>query len=138
MRSVILVRDPSTDQGTLGRLYVDFSLFCYSIELPDRGNRPNISCIPAGEYRCVWHRSPRFGWCYLVTGVDGRSFILFHPANVAGDRSLGFRSDLHGCIGLGLRRGLLWGQCAVLASRLAIGKFFRLMNKQPFRLVIVG
>jgi len=138
MRAVVLFRDPSTDAGTFGRVFVDFKPFCHSVELPDRGNAPNVSCIlPVGTYRCVWHRSPRFGWCYLVTGVPGRSHILIHAANWAGDRALGYRSDLRGCIALGVKRGRLAGQPAVLASRLAVRKFNRVMNRQPFNLMIM-
>lgn len=138
MRSVVLLRDPSSDQGTLGRVFVDSRLFCRSIELPARDNKTNISCIlPAGTYRCVWHKSPKYGWCYMVTGVPGRSLILIHAANWAGDRALGYRSDLRGCIALGMRSGRLAGQLAVLASKQAVSKFNRAMNRQPFDLIIL-
>ena len=137
MRTVVLHRDIESDEGTLGRLFVGWKLFCHSIELPDRNNERNYSRIPAGKYRCVWHRSPRFGWVYLVTCVDGRSHILIHAANWAGDSRKGYRCNLNGCIALGSRRGKLAGQSAVLASRLALNKFFRVMNKKPFDLIIV-
>lgn len=137
MRSVVLLRDPSQDQGTLGRVCVDWRLFCRAIELPARGNKTNVSCIPVGTYRCVWHRSPKYGWCYMVTGVPGRSLILIHAANWAGDRALGYRSDLRGCIALGMRSGRLAGQLAVLASKQAVSKFNRAMNRQPFDLIIL-
>lgn len=138
MNSAVLVRDLGNDQGTLGALYINYKKFCYSIELPDRNNQANYSRIPAGTYKCVWHKSPRFGWCYLITGVARRSFILIHAANWAGDSKQGYRCNLHGCIGLGMRKGHLAGQKAVLASRLAINKFNRVMGKQPFMLTIVG
>ena len=138
MNRAVLVRDLGDDQGTLGAVYVNHKRFCFSIELPDRDNISNYSRIPAGTYECVWHKSPKFGWCYLIKGVPGRSFILIHPANWAGDSKLGFKCNLHGCIGLGLRRGRLAGQKAVLASRLAVNKFNRMMGKQPFMLTIVG
>lgn len=134
---VVLYRGESSDQGTFGRWFVNWLPFCFSLELPDRNNEANYSRIPAGKYRCVWHHSPRFGWVYLVTGVPGRTFILTHAANWAGDRRLGFKSDLYGCIALGSRIGALAGQRAILASRLAVNKFFRVMNKRPFDLVIV-
>lgn len=137
MRTVVMIRDPSRDEGTLGRWFVDWKLFCHSIELPDRNNERNYSRIPAGKYRCVWHRSPRFGWVYLVTDVQGRSHILTHAANWAGDSRKGYRCDLNGCIALGVKRGVLAGQAAVLASRAAVNKLARVMNKKPFDLIIV-
>jgi hypothetical protein len=138
MKTAVIVRNPDNDQGTLGSVYINFKRFCFSIELPDRNNISKYSRIPAGTYKCVWHKSPKFGWCYLLLGVPGRSFILIHPANWAGDSKKGFRCNLHGCIGLGMRRGRLSGQQAVLASRLAVNKFNCVMGKQPFMLTIVG
>lgn len=138
MSLVVLLRDPSDDQGTTGTLYVGGQLFCYSIELPDRGNQPNISRIPAGRYRCIWHRSPRYGWVYLVRDVEGRSWILIHPGNWAGDRSRGYISNSNGCLLLGRRKGRLKGQRAVLASKPAVRAFFKRMNKQDFDLLVVN
>ncbi|WP_396586450.1 DUF5675 family protein [Bermanella sp. R86510] len=138
MKRVVLVRDRGNDQGTVGSVYVGFKRLCFSIELPDRDNAPNYSRIPAGTYKCVWHKSPKFGWCYLIKGVPGRSFILIHPANWAGDSKQGYRCDLLGCIALGMRQGRLAGQKAVLASRMAVKKFNRMMGQKPFMLTIVG
>lgn len=137
MRTVVILRNPDTDEGTLGRVFVDFKPFCHSLELPDRSNMRNVSRIPAGEYRCVWHRSPRFGWVYAVLDVPGRSDILIHPGNWAGDKALGYRSDLSGCVALGSRVGRLAGQSAVMASRLAVDNFVRALGRQPFTLIIV-
>lgn len=137
MRQVILVRGPGSDEGTVGSVYVAGQFFGRSIELPDRDNRRMISRIPAGTYRCVWHRSPRFGWCYRVCDVPGRSHILIHPANWGGDASMGYRCDLNGCIGMGTVAGRLRGQRAVLASRTAIGRFNDRMDRKPFNLTIL-
>ena len=97
--------------------FVDWKLFCHSIELPDRNNERNYSRIPAGKYRCVWHRSPRFGWVYLVTDVQGRSHILTHSANWAGDSRKGYRCDLNGCIALGMRHMTLYALALALPVR---------------------
>jgi len=86
-------------------------------ELPDRGNAPNLSRIPSETYLCKWTYSPAFKrMMYLVTGVDGRSGIRVHPANLMGDRTKGFKSHLYGCIALGNRIGTLGGQKALLIS----------------------
>ncbi len=137
MRQVILVRGPSSDEGTVGMVYVGGQYCCRSIELPDYGNKPNVSRVVAGTYRCVWHRSPRFGWCYRLVGVPGRSHILIHPANWGGDRERGYRSDLYGCIGLGVHAGRLLDQRAVLASRTAVSRFNELMDCKPISLTIL-
>lgn len=135
-KTVVLVRGAGDDQGTPGRFFIDGLPLCLSLELPDRGNAPMVSRIPAGGYLCVWQKSPRFGWCYQVLNVPGRSRILIHPANWAGDVSLGFKSDLNGCIAPGEKRGILAGQRAVLASRLAFNRFNKALNKAPFLLVV--
>ena len=137
MQTVLLHRDHQSDEGTLGKVFVNFKPFCHSLELPSRDNQVMLSRIPAGKYRCAWHKSNKFGWVYRVTSVPSRSHILIHPANWAGDRMKGFKCHLHGCIGLGMKRGRLSGQRAVLASRLAVNKFTRIMNKKPFDLIIV-
>jgi len=70
---------------------------CFTLELPYRNNEPFISCIPAGTYKCEKVTSPKHGYCILVTGVPGRSQILFHPFNFAA----GTLIETKGCIGPG-------------------------------------
>jgi hypothetical protein len=77
--------------GTNGVLYMNGKPFCFTIELPWRGNTCVISCIPEGRYRLDKRRSKHFGWHLLVRGVPDRSLILIHPANDA-------LRDLQGCI----------------------------------------
>jgi hypothetical protein len=97
MKQGTVARGPSTDLGTFstaafGPLTMDW------LELPDRDNAPDISCVPAAAYvlRQVW--SNRFNrMVYIFTNVPGRSKIEVHPANWAGDTALGYYSDLEGC-----------------------------------------
>ena len=134
--SVILERLETSNEGTFGIISTHDEIF-YVGEQPWRDNRPNISCVPCGVYRCVWTFSPRFKrFMYLVGGVNGRLGIRFHPANFMGDRSMGYSSHLHGCIALGDRLGYLSGQKALLVSRPAVKKFETLMNFEPFTLEI--
>lgn len=101
-KKVILQRTPSRDDGTLGNVSVvgtDFT--CYSLELSDRGNVSAISCILPGFYICRWLQSPAHGWCWHVLGVSGRSLILIHSANLAGNTEQGYQKQLLGCIALG-------------------------------------
>lgn len=132
-----IVRYQSDEQGTLGKLLTPTGYQAAVIELPDRDNRTNISRIPAGEYRATWHHSPTFGGCYWVRDVQGRSAILTHAGNVAGDTARGFKTHSYGCILIGGYVGTLAGQKAVLASRPAIRKFFDAMNRKDFTLKVV-
>lgn len=135
---VALNRTPSTDQGTIGRIVIDeLGLSWPTIELPWRDNKPNISCIPGGEYECRLVYSPRFKRnLYTVLGVPGRSCIRIHAANHAGDVSKGYISHLHGCIAPGMRVGTLGGQLAVLSSRTALRLFMDALKGEPFTLTV--
>ena len=73
--------------------------FWFTLELGDRDNIPNASCIPEGEYVCKVvenrHLSTKtIPVTYEVMDVPGRSGILFHVGNT--------EFDTHGCILLGL------------------------------------
>ena len=61
-----------------------------TLELPDKGNEKDISCIPEGEYKLTVYNSVKFGECLMVNNVHGRDAILIHKGN--------FTKDTHGCI----------------------------------------
>ena len=106
-----IIRKETSDQGTFGELSIPGTNFkCVSLELPWRDNKTGLSCIPAGEYLFKWIQSPKHGWCY--EGYDDpstpqkedilrRDKIQIHSANLAGDISKGYISQLLGCIALG-------------------------------------
>lgn len=132
-----LQRGRSTDQGTPGVLLrPDGSRLAYTLELPWSDNRPQRSAIPAGEYLCARRSSPKFGPVYEVTHVPGRSGILLHTGNWAGDVSKGFKSHVLGCVLLGLNRGTREGQMAVCVSRPAVTLLETEMKRQPFILEV--
>lgn len=133
---VRLFRMARGDHGTQGILQYNHEQL-HTLELPWRNNYKNISCIPKGEYNCEVRVSPRFGLVYWIKEVPNRSFILIHSGNWAGDVSKGLKSHVNGCILLGLQKGTLQGQLAVLNSRLATNKFMREMEKEPFVLKIL-
>ena len=92
--------DRYSDDGvqTFGRLYVlnelDLIQFeCDTLELPNKDNKPNISCIPIGVYTVIKRYSAKFRNHFHILDVEGRTWILIHPANSV--------SDLKGCIGVG-------------------------------------
>lgn len=78
-------------EGTNGELYHLGELVCYTIELPWRENKTNVSCIPEGRYRLVRRYSERYGYHLLLREVPHRSAILVHPANDA-------LKELRGCL----------------------------------------
>lgn len=130
--SVLLARQRTTPEGTFGKLYIHGQLFCHTLELPWLDNAPRRSCIPDGKYLVGWVRSPRFGWVYSLSGVPGRSYIRIHPANYAGDRASGWKTQLEGCIALGEHVGKLGNQHAILNSRAAVRRFADAMERKPF------
>lgn len=136
MRATHLIRQPSTDEGTFGVLTLDTGDRFHSGELPWRYNARGVSCVPPGKYRCVIHESRRFGRCYILKDVKNRSNILIHRGNWCGDKTLGFKTDVLGCILLGTDEGRLSGQRAVLNSGKAMDLFMRIMDGDDFELTI--
>ncbi len=78
-------------EGTNGTLFIGEKFFCFSIELPWKENKRNISCIPEGQYEVQTRFSKKFQHHLILKDVKGRSYILFHPANDA-------KKELLGCI----------------------------------------
>lgn len=135
--TVFITRLESGDQGTFGKLIYQNKEW-YTLELPWRENKSNISCIPKGKYTVSWTYSPKFKRkMYLVVAVPNRSGIRIHSANYAGDESKGYKKHLYGCIALGKRKGILEGQKAILVSRPAIREFEKLMKEDTFKLEII-
>lgn len=94
-KHLTLERFAKTSHGVLGRLGPFRTL-----ERQDLGNKPNVSCIPAGTYTCRRSFFNRGGYpTFEVTGVPGRSLILFHVGNTEGDSN--------GCILIGREFGVL-------------------------------
>lgn len=136
----VLTRGPSTDEGTFGVLAFGEQVV-NTVELPWRDNVRQISCIPPGTYECAIVQSPRFGRVYEVKNVPGRSHVLIHPANFAGDAELGWTTELQGCISPGERRGRIKNtsgkmQRAVLVSRPAVAKLMSWAAGAPFTLEV--
>ena len=119
MRQLTLTRFETSDHGTFGLLQGE-GIELLTLELPWRDNKNTYSCIPAGEYVCAPYSSPKFKNVYEVKAVPGRKYVLIHSGNVAGDTVKGLRSDVEGCILVGLERGVLHSQKAVLRSREAM------------------
>lgn len=125
----ILTRKESGNSGTFGTLSLD-NFNCLTVELPDRNNEPNTSCIPKGQYTCKWTHSPRLDkYTYEVLNVPNRDGIRIHSAN--------YPDQLLGCIALGSYTANVNGKEGVFNSRDTTQKFETLLNQQDFILEIV-
>lgn len=142
MLKATLTRLQTTDEGTFGVLtFGQQSL--RTVELPWRGNQRQVSCIPPGTYSCRRVRSPRFGQVYHVQNVPGRSAILIHSANFAGDTQKGYVTQLQGCIAPCLAFGWLRNskghmQRAGVLSRRALNTLMDWAGGRPFELTVEG
>ena len=128
-----LQRIKTSDQGTIGFLTIHQTSFAI-IELPWKNNEPNFSCIPEGSYSVVVRRSSKYGVTYWLQNVVDRSWILIHSGNYAGDVFKHYKTHSAGCLLIGTTHGILNGQVAVLASRIAFVKFMQLAKGMAFKL----
>lgn len=134
----MLMRETSQEDGTYGILTLPDGSSFHTLELPWLNNETGKSCIPPGTYKAEMRDSPKFGPVYEVKGVPNRSAILIHAGNTAGNVDRGLKSDVQGCILLGLSRGRISNQSAVLESKPALASFMQKMGGRPFTLNIVG
>ena len=97
MKRAVLIRLDQNKKQTLGRLFIfnglDIQYECCTLELPDKNNKRNESCIPTGEYNVKPRSSEKYAQHYLVENVENRDYILIHPAN--------YYTQLRGCIAVG-------------------------------------
>lgn len=144
MKELILTRTASADDGTFGTISIGERIF-QTAELPWRENKSQISCIPEGSYTVNPNKSPKFGDCLRLENVSGRSNILIHVGNYAGDSSKGYKTDVQGCILIGESRvstdvtdsnGRKLTQRMVTDSKKAFKAFMDLVGKESFTLTI--
>lgn len=109
MITATIKRMKYSDAGTFGymRVQKDGHEKSYvTAELPWRGNKRGISCIPSGEYDAACFHSPNHNrLVYLLKDVPKRDMIEIHVGNWAGDVDKGYVSDVKGCILIGLALG---------------------------------
>ncbi len=128
--NVSIIRLEESSHGIIGILRINTQVICCTLEPPDRDNKPDISCIPRGSYTVRRVNSPKYGNTFEITEVPGRTHILFHPGNTAG--------DTRGCVLLGQSFGFLDGRRAVLRSKHAFQRFLEhTRDVDEFRLEIV-
>lgn len=117
---LLLTRIGEFKDATYGVLSVNGRPYFATLEDAWRDNERMVSCIPKGTYKIRRHQSPKFGECFIVLNVPGRSQILFHAGNT--------HIDTHGCILLGLGFVLEGPNGGIISSRAAMQKFMSLLN----------
>jgi hypothetical protein len=105
-----LVREPTCEGFTRGELFIDGVPECFTLEDQVRDVKiPGETAIPAGRYRVVLTKSPRFKKVLPeLLEVPGYTGVRIHAGNTA--------EDTEGCILVGQRQG----KSAVFESQAAM------------------
>ena len=115
-----IVREQFKPDSTVGRLLVDGSFECFTLEDGVRTNKVfGETAIPPGTYRVTVEDSPRFKRKLpRLHDVPNFSGVLIHPGNKA--------ADTHGCVLVGQQ----WqpGAEVIGASRAAFDALFAKIN----------
>ena len=90
---ITLRRVAENNTGTYGVLLLDGHPACVTLEDRWQDNAKNISCIPAGTYKCKEHNGTKFKGVWEITGVPKRAAILIHAGNS--------HHDTNGCVLVG-------------------------------------
>lgn len=112
--TLTLQREKSDDRRTFGRLSVDGTFECHTLEDPVRDKKiPRVTAIPAGRYEIIVTESPRFKRRLpLLLSVPGFEGVRIHPGNR--------ETDTEGCILTGLGRT----STIITGSRLAFSALY--------------
>lgn len=86
---MIVVQTISLDDSTVGVMTYGSSFRCVTLELPNKDNNSNVSCIPRGTYVCEKWTSPSKGECLRILDVPNRTDVLVHAGN--------YTSQILGC-----------------------------------------
>ena len=120
---VKLLRTEFHSDCARGVLLIDNEIQCRTLE-----NSKYL--IDTGTYNCIKFKSPKNGDVFLLEGVNNRTLVEIHVANIA--------SEVKSCIAVGQRFGELHGHKAVLDSRDAMIELFRTIEEDNFELEIIN
>lgn len=114
---LLLLRDGMARTSTLGKLFVNGTFQCFTLEDPIRAGAkiPGETGIGAGTYKVVFTDSGRFGKDWpLLQDVPNFTAVRIHGGNAVG--------DTEGCILVGMDRvsGMLMGSQKALQPLLAL------------------
>ena len=133
--NVFLIRIAGGDYGTKG-IWICPGFNARCMELPWKENRQSVSCIPDGTYKVKIRISRKYSRIYHVQDVPGRTWILAHSGNWAGDISKNLRSHSEGCILLGKHFATIYGQPGVALSKPTLRRWMEFAGGQEFDLHI--
>lgn len=115
---ILVERFDSGSEDTLGRLYINGKLMCFTLE--DQYREVKVkgdTRIPSGTYKVDFYNSPSHGKnSLIIKDVPGFSYILIHPGNT--------EDDTAGCLLVGKKLGTLNGKRAVLQSKPAFNVIY--------------
>jgi hypothetical protein len=103
----------------------------WTLERPWLNNKPRISCIPKGEYRCQphgWKAYTKFREVWEVTRVPGRIGIILHPLNTV--------DETEGCVGIGMGLMVDAGSVRLIRSRDAFDLLRKTIGEKAFDLTV--
>ena len=103
-----LIRDDGSLEGTHGTFELGGKIW-HSLEQPDLGNIPFMSCVPQGEYELVPWDSKKYGPCYVMVNED---LNVYHSGTSPGRPENGrykclfvhrgnYVRNFQGCVGSG-------------------------------------
>jgi hypothetical protein len=92
-----------TENGRPSGNRLTWSYDCRALELPQRGNKKGVSCLPSGRYVAeIVHSSPQFNYPHIwvhdtdsIYAAGDRKGVKIHVAN--------YVRELRGCIAVGQR-----------------------------------
>ncbi len=115
-----LVRNPSKNGCTIGKLYIDGNFECYTLEdLVRTVKIAGITAIPTGQYSVIIDMSNRFKRLLpLLVNVPNFAGVRIHPGNTA--------ADTEGCILVGT--GVAADGGSIVNSRIAFNSLFDKMQ----------
>jgi len=126
MDIVEITRMETSSKGTFGVLAVNKELLCFTMELPWRDNRVNISCISEGVYHSKRKKESTKTMAFSFDRVYGRSDILIHVGN--------YIEDTCGCILLGLLLNAFKKE--IYQSTKACTELYERVGDETFKLII--
>lgn len=118
---ILVERFDSGSNDTLGRVYIDGVLKCFSIEDEKRVVKvKGETRIPAGTYNVCFYDSPTHGKkALMIKDVPNFSYVLIHTGNT--------EDDTMGCLIVGKRIGTLNNKRAVLDSKTAFKEIYAII-----------
>ncbi len=116
--NLVLIREASQGNSTLGKLYIDGVFECYTLEDIVRKTKiAGETAINAGKYKIIINMSNRFKKMLpLLLDVPGFEGVRIHPGNTA--------QDTEGCILVGTTSAHNPTGGFIGSSKLAFDKLF--------------